>query len=272
MEYASEGLRISQEIGNVWGQAYNHFVLGPILLERGEIDECLDALETTLKLSREANFAAGVVATQMIKSWIYTMFGDLGSAEKIQNEILSFVEQYESFRPLYFVNLAQNKLFAGAQGEALQIFEEIGLAYRTDSELIFHPYIYTLHVELHLANKSFDLALQTADNYLHTLNQSQIKILVPDLLNQKARALIGLGKIEQAYQELQDARSLAVEQNSRRILWAILLDLADLEKDDVAANEMREEARQIIKFISLHISDSVLLDFFNNLPRAQELL
>jgi len=272
MDYANEGLRISQEIGNVWGQAYNYFVRGPILLERGEIDDSLDALETTLKLSREANFAAGVVATQMIKSWIYTMFGDLENAEQIQNEILSFVEQYESFRPLYLVNLAQNKLFAGAQEEALQIFEEIGLAYRTDSELIFHPYIYTLHVEIYLANKTFDLALQTADRYLHSLIQSQIKILVPDLLNQKARALIGLNQIEQAYQELQAARALAMEQNSRRILWAILLDLADIEKDEVAANDMREEARQIIEYIGDHISDSELLDFFHKIPKGREVL
>jgi class 3 adenylate cyclase/tetratricopeptide (TPR) repeat protein len=272
MDFANEGLRISQEIGNVWGQAYNHFVIGPILLERGEIDNCLEAIETTLKLSREANFAAGVVATQMIKSWIYTMFGDLESAEKIQNNILTFVEQYESYRPLYLVNLAQNKLFAGAQEEALQIFEEIGLDYRTDSELIFHPYIYTLHVEIYLANKTFDLALQTADRYLHALNQGQIKILVPDLLNQKARALIGLGQFEQAYQELQAARTLAMEQNSRRILWAILLDLADLEKDEVAASNMRKEARQIIEYIGEHISETELLDFFHNLSRVREVL
>jgi hypothetical protein len=208
----------------------------------------------------------------MIKSWIYTMFGDLVNAEKIQIEILSFVEQYESFRPLYLVNLAQNKLFTGAKEEALQIFEEIGLAYKTDSELIFHPYIYTLHVEIHLANKTFDLALQTADRYLQSLNQSQIKILVPDLLNQKARALIGLNQIGQAYQELQAARTLAMEQNSRRILWAILLDLAGIEKDEIAASDMREEARQIIEYIGDHISDSELLDFFHNIPKVRETL
>lgn len=269
MEYANEGLRISQEIGNVWGQAYNHFVIGPILLERGEIDTCFKVLERTLNLSRDANFAAGVVTTHMLKSWVYTMFGDLESAEVIQKEIHSFVERYETFRPLYLVSLAQNKLYNGYHKEALQIFEEIGQAYRTESELIFHPYIYTLHVEIYLANESFDLAQQTVDRYLQFLNRSQVKILVPDLLNQKARALIGSGQFEKAYQELQTARSLAKEQNSRRILWAILLDLADLEKDDIAASEMRKEARQIIQFIGDHISDPSLMEHFHKLPRIQ---
>ncbi len=269
LDYANEGLRISDEIGNVWGQAYNRFVMGPILLERGEIDECLKALEMTLHLSRQANFAAGIVATQMLKSWVYTQFGDLENAELIQHEILSFVEKYESFRPLYMVNLAQNKLFGGAENEALQIFEQIGHNYRTDSELIFHPYIYTLHVEIYLARKTFDLALQTADGYLQSLNNSQVKVLLPDLFSQKARALIGLGQNEKAYQELHAAQSLARQQNSRRILWTILLDLADLEQDENAANKMREEAQQIIQFIGNRISDPSLLDYFYRLPKVQ---
>jgi class 3 adenylate cyclase/tetratricopeptide (TPR) repeat protein len=272
INYANEGLRISKDVGNVWGQAYNNFVIGPILLERGEIDECLETLNRTLDLSRQANFAAGFLASQMIRSWLYAMFGDLERAEQFQSEILAFVEQYESYKPLYLVNKAQNKLYAGDQKYALRIFEKIGFGYRRDSELIFHPYIYTLHVEIHLANESYESALQTVDRYLDSLNNGQIKILVPDLLNQKARALIGLGCIDQAYEELRAARTLATEQNSRRILWAILLDMAEIEKDQGKANEMRDEARQIINFIGDHISDARLLEFFQNLPRVGQVL
>jgi len=272
MRHAQEGLRIGKEVGTVWGQAYNYFVFGPILLERGKIDECLEALDTTLSLSRQANFAAGVLVTQMIKSWLYSMFGDLDKAEQVQGKILSFVEKYESFKPLYLLNQAQTKLYSGDLKNALGIFEKIGLNYRTDSELIFHPYIYTLHVEIHLANKDYELALGTVDPYLESLSNSQIRILVPDLLNQKARALIGLGHTKQAYEELQAARNLAVEQNSRRILWAILLDLAEIESDKDKANEMREEARQIIEFISDHMSDTQLLESFHKLPRVSQVL
>jgi tetratricopeptide (TPR) repeat protein len=271
LSYANEGLRISNEVGNVWGQAYNHFVIGPILLERGEIDDCLAALDKTLKLSRQANFAAGVLASQMLKSWLYAMFGDLKRAEKIQPEIHSFVKQYESFRPLFLVNQAQNLLYAGEPKEALRIFDKIGFDYRTDSELIFHPYIHTLHVEIHLANEDFDLALESVDKYLESLGKSKIRILVPDLLNQKARALIGLGQITKAYQELKSARTLAIEQNCRRILWAILIDMAGIEKDEGQANEMLVEARRIIEYINDHISDRELLESFKNLPRVSHL-
>ena len=101
---------------------------------------------------------------------------------------------------------------------------------------------------------------------------SQIKILTPDLMNQKARALVGLGRNDDAYQDLQAARARAVEQNSRRILWAILLDLADLEKNRDDAKAYRDEARQIIEYISDHTSDPRLLELFHKLPKVQKIL
>lgn len=126
-----------------------------------------------------------------------------------------------------------------------------------------------MHVDIHLANNNYQLALETADHYLNSLNLHQVKILVPDLLNQKARALIGLKQVEQAYQTLIEARLLATEQNSRRSLWAILLDMADLENDPQTANVLRDEARQIITYISTHISDPDLSELFLNLARVR---
>lgn len=126
-----------------------------------------------------------------------------------------------------------------------------------------------MHVDIHLANNNYQLALETADHYLNSLNLHQVKILVPDLLNQKARALIGLKQAEQAYQTLIEARLLATEQNSRRSLWAILLDMADLENDPQTANVLRDEARQIITYISTHIPDPDLSELFLNLARVR---
>jgi tetratricopeptide (TPR) repeat protein len=269
---AEEGLNISQQIGSIWGQAYNNLVLAPILLERGDIDAALRTLNQAYDLSRQANFAAGVVGSQMTKAWLYTMFGDLETADHIQEEILSFVKQYESYKPLYLVAHAQHKLFSGETDRALQIFEKLGVNYRTDSELIFHPYISTLHVEIHLANQNYAVALETAQKYLELLSNNKIEILTPDLLNQKARALIGLGRNEEAVQNLLAARGLAIEQNSRRILWAILLDLADLESDQAEEKAFRKEAQQIIEYINDHISDPRILEYFHNLPRVQKII
>jgi len=269
LQYAGEGYRISEETGNVWGKAYNNFVIGPILVERGEVDASIQALENTLVLSEQSNFAAGVVASQMIQSWLYAMLGDLEQARQFQPQIKEFVQRYESFKPLYFVNRAQNEFYAGDYERALNTFNRVGTAYSAYSELIFHPYIYTLHIELQLALRNYELALEIADTYIYTMKQQQVKILMPDILNQKARALIGLGQKKQAYDVLIQARELAVKQNSRRSLWALLLDLAEIEENHEFVNEMRNEARQIIAFIAEHISDPGLKEKFLDLPRVK---
>lgn len=272
LRFASEGLRISEEIGSVWGQAYNYFVISPILLERGEIDQCLEALNLTYELSKQANFAAGIVASMMLKSWLFAMLGDVDRAKQYQSTIADFVKQYDSFKPLSLVNKAQNEVYAGDPVKALRIFEKIGRAYPRDSELIFHPYIYTLHVEIYLENKEYENALEIVNGYLDSLGNNKFKIMVPDMLNQKARALIGLNFIDDAINELENARQLAVEQNCLRILWAILIDKADITPDEKLANELLKEAREVVVLISEKISEPELLASFQSLPRVRRLL
>jgi tetratricopeptide (TPR) repeat protein len=221
-------------------------------------------------LSLQANFAAGIIASQMFKSWLFSMLGDIDRAKILENQIRDFVKQYKSFEPLLFVNQAQIEMYAGYPEKALETFNQVGSDYSIHSELFFHPFIFTLHVEILLQNRNFGSALETGDQYLNYQDRNSIKILVPDLLNQKARALSGLGKPDDAYQYLVQGRSMASEQGSRRILWAILLDLAELAEDPQLAGAMRKEARQIISYISAHISDPELLRGFRNLPRIRK--
>jgi predicted ATPase/class 3 adenylate cyclase len=272
LAYATEGLTLSKQIGNTWGQAYNTFPLGAVYLERGDIDDCLTSFADTLELSQKAKFVAGEIGTLMLQTWIYVMFGDLKSAEQIKELIKRFVKKYESFTPLYEMSQALYELTFGEHQEAQKIFQRVGSGYHAESEVAFNPYIYSLHVEIYLANEDFQNAMEVASQYITSFENKKIKLLVPDLLNQKARALIGLGLEKDAYPILLSARSLAAAQNSRRILWAILLDLAELEEDRSAAENYRQEAKQIIAYISDHMSDPNLRESFLGLPRVQKVI
>lgn len=269
--FAKEGLELSKEIGNTWGQAYNMFSLAAIYLERGDIDASLESFDTTLDLAHQAKFVAGEIGCLMLKTWIYTMFDDLKSAEIILESIQSIAERYESFAPLYKMSQALFKLKSGESQEAQRIFQEAGSGYQAESEVAFNPYIYSLHVEINLANEDLETALEVANHYLSSFEKSKIKLLVPDLLNQKARALIGLGQLKEAYPLLQSARTMAMKQDSRRILWAILSDLAELETDSAAVEKYRQEAEEIVSYIAEHISDPQLRKSFLSLPRVQNL-
>jgi predicted ATPase/class 3 adenylate cyclase len=270
MEYAQEGLQISRQINSAWGQAYNMMNIGPILLELGDIGGSLDALEEAYQLSIQANFAAGVVASQIIKAWLFAMLGDLKTANQIQIVIQEFVEKYETFKPLLYLVQALQKLYEGNHQKALQILENVDREYIADSERIFNPYVFNLQVEIYLADQNYVMALETANYFLQTLKNQEIQLMVPDLINQKARALIGLNRREEAYQELLAARDMAEEQKCRRILWAILIDLAEIEVNEALAERYKQEALEIIQFISGKISDEKLRESFHALPKVQK--
>jgi predicted ATPase/class 3 adenylate cyclase len=270
MEYAQEGLQISRQINSAWGQAYNMMNIGPILLELGDIGGSLDALEEAYQLSIQANFAAGVVASQIIKAWLFAMLGDLKTANQIQIVIQEFVEKYETFKPLLYLVQALQKLYEGNHQKALQILENVDREYIADSERIFNPYVFNLQVEIYLADQNYVMALETANYFLQTLKNQEIQLMVPDLINQKARALIGLNRREEAYQELLAARDMAEEQKCRRILWAILIDLAEIEVNEALAERYKQEALEIIQFISDKISDEKLRESFHALPKVQK--
>ena len=270
MEKAKEGLQISRQINSAWGQAYNMMNIGPILLELGDIDGSLEALEETYQLSMQANFAAGVVVSQIIKAWLFAMLGDLKTANQIQTLILEFVEKYETFKPLLYLVQALQKLYEGDHQKALQILENVDREYIADSERIFNPYVFNLQVEIYLADQNYVMALETANNYLQKLKNQDVQLMAPDLINQKARALIGLNRREDAYQELLVAHEMAIKQNSRRILWAILIDLAEIEVNKAQAERYKQEALEIIQFVSDKISDEKLRDSFHALPKVQK--
>ncbi len=90
------------------------------------------------------------------------------------------------------------------------------------------------------------------------------------MLHDKAKALLGLERVEQAHQILMEARSLASGMGSDQHLWQILSLLAEVEDKlghKQGAKSMQEEARQIIKRIADRLESAGLRASF--LERAK---
>jgi tetratricopeptide (TPR) repeat protein len=269
LEFVQEGLHISQQIGNLWGQAYGQMTLAPIYLERGDPDRSLSTLDLAEDLSKKAGFSAGVLYSKMIRIWIYASLGDLATAGSLTEDLRGLVESYNSYQPLYSLAQALTLLYGGEFTEARRSYDTLGSDYVENSEMLFGPYVYTLDLEIALLSGYAEQALERCDHYLGHMAEGGLRILLPDLLNQKARALLALNRREEAYQVLQEARLEAERQNSQRILWAVLLDLADLEPDPQAAAAHRNKAREVIELILEHISSQRLRESFLSLPRVQ---
>ncbi len=265
-EYAGEALRISQKIESLWGQAYAHFTLGVILNEFGEVDACLESLNACLEFARRGNFTAGMIGPLMVRSWILASMGDLAGAQSAAARMMESIDDFPAFEPMYRLTIALNRMYAGELDEAMRLYQSLGEAHTLNAEMIFSPYVYSLEVELYLRMNDYERALQRTDDYLRLMQASGFKALLPDLRSQRARALVAMGRTAEAHQELQAACELATRLDMRRILWSVLIDLADLESDPQLAESHRTRARQVITFITDHISDPSLRRSFSSLP------
>ncbi|MCB0152118.1 MAG: hypothetical protein KDE01_31235, partial [Caldilineaceae bacterium] len=88
--------------------------------------------------------------------------------------------------------------------------------------------------EFALASGDHAAAIALMDALFRDLDAAGLWYLRPDVLHLKARALLGLGTIDEAQAVLADARSAAESLGSQRALRPILLSLAEAarQRDD----------------------------------------
>ena len=138
---------------------------------------------------------------------------------------------------------------------------------------------YTIIV--HLAN--VNLALAQAD-YAHALALVEdlltevlplTRTNLPQVFQQKASALIGLNRLDEAHQTLNQACSLAEEMDSRHHLWSVYLDLADINArldQPEKAKAYRKKARLIVEEIAEGLEQIGIGVSFLKQPRIRTLM
>jgi predicted ATPase len=269
---AGEGLRVSQATGNLWGQAYSQYILAPIFLEFGEIDQGLALLDASQRLAEEAQFTAPLVFLQMIRAWVYADLGDRESAVALLDKLQMPDINMSMFGKFDVVARFFRTSSAGDWAAAKSILNVIGEAiYSGTLELYYGPLIYTRVLEVLLACEDFELALETVKNYLERMRSNQVYLCLPDMLYDQARALLGLGQREEAYPVLLEAYRVAHTQNSRRNLYLILADLILMEPDADKVAAYRQEGQQVVAFIADNITEPRLKESFLRLPAVSRL-
>ena len=145
-------------------------------------------------------------------------------------------------------------------------------------------------VQVAVASGHHERALAEAERYLQRMAATGTRVFLPDLLHSKGRALLGLGRVEEAHQALLEALAIARQQTSRRSLWLILYDLAqlsatsrksaageassgeNLQEINPQAEAYLKEAREVVGYIAAHISDEKLRTSFLNLPEVHGII
>jgi hypothetical protein len=114
-------------------------------------------------------------------------------------------------------------------------------------------------------------ALTTTDKLISFIRATEARAFLPETLYLKSKAVLGLGQVDIARNNLVEARLTAETIGSRRMLWSILLALSQIEPGPVKAEDLRRQAQEIVQDIANHTPPELRASFLN-LPEVRAVL
>ncbi len=283
VEVAEEAIKVSRSVGDPWGEATSLFVVAPGLLERGEVSRSIGYLEEALSLGEKGGLAVAAMIRPIV-AWTYGELGDWSRGLEITADGLGRLDATEHqvdeklLRGLLLGATAYLHMLSGdlTQAEAY-LAEAEKLSPEIAMEFLGISVVFRTLIKggVRLAWGDFAGVLALADDDLSRMRDREMRCYLPDVLRTRGEALRGLGRTDEALASLAEARSEAERQGSRRSLWPVLANLAELEeeRDNAAeAASLRREARGVIEYIADQAADSGLRETFTSTPRVRGVL
>lgn len=251
IEQAREAFAISQSIGNAWGESYSHFHLGMIYFEQGRVAEAIAAMEYCIARGTEAGFFVPQIHLGAYLGWIYGELGDVARGLTLAHQALERAQSFFPYARSWVATVQANLyLMAGNPPEVATVLAEMDAAPRN----VYWYYCVPARIELARRQNDPAHAATLANDSLAYFEHA-LRFLEPDVLYQKGRALMQLGRRAEAEAALNEGRARAEVMGSRRALWPILAalgDLAALRGDPAQAQARRAEAQAIVEAIASH--------------------
>ncbi len=272
---AEESLRISVSIHNLWNQSYSLWHIGMINLDIGDIDRAISSLEAALALGEQAGFSIGRIAMSAILGLAYAFLGDSQCGLEYARRALRFTEdQFASWRAMPTAMLAMVHILRGELPDAETLIQQ---AHSVMNEGDMQSYIYLTLAdgELGLAKADYAHMLTSSESLVKLLESASIGALLGWALYHKAEALLGLVRLDEAYETFTRAAANERLLGSRRFLWQILARLSELEArrgNAAEAQMLRGQAREVVAYIAAHIAAPELRTSFLARPAVQTLM
>jgi tetratricopeptide (TPR) repeat protein len=130
-------------------------------------------------------------------------------------------------------------------------------------------------IELALVSENYSAALQGADKQIALVKHYGVRVILPEALYLRGRALLGLERLDEAFETLVEANSLAAELNTSLIHWQILASLSLIENQRGnldKAKSLQQHAQGIVTYIADHCGRDEYRDIFMSRPDVQALI
>jgi len=277
LQLIAAGSQISQEIGNLWGQAFGNWIRGYVWLEYGQIDKAIANMQEAIDWSTQAGMAGIQVSARGHLAWLYAHLGDLDRALELAQLAQAKSEeffpgwQHETGAILTRLHLLNGDLEAAASA-LKQIETNIDQKSLNSFSSFFVP---VAKAEFALAHQDYAGAIALLDDYIALIHKTQTRTFLSEALCIKGQVLMVQGQLDEAHAALTEAHQAAERINSRRSLGPILLKLTQLETqrgNPTQAETHRQQAQNLIDYITDQISDLSLRAKFLQLPYIQGVL
>ena len=275
LEYSQQGLQICEQINNLWGQSYDLMLISFAYFANGQLGRGIQSAQRSAQLADGAGLIASSISMRSELAWVY---GYCGEFERGYQLIEMAVQVAEAKHPAWITFPYAAKARMHLLRDEIQLAEQIvGNSILQPTSIPYARYtifICLANIELAVAKKEYETALNLSEELLEeTLPLTRVDI--PEVLRWKASALLGLGRINEAHQDLTQACSLARDSGSNLHLWSILSDLTEVDSklgNQKEAEANRAEAREIVRQIAASLREVGLRDSFLNQPRVQKLM
>ena len=260
LKSAEEAQQISLSIGNLWGQAYGRFILSHALGELGEWGQALRKAEECLELANQAGFVPPQCIVRAQMASIYADQGAIEHALGLANAAREVAQRlYPKWQAYAAAVVARVQLAAGEVDRAAVTINEAVASLKPGDPLAAVTEVSIRLIEALISIACRDYArVGSACDSLKRFRDGGARSYLADEMLMRGLAASAMKDLDTARRYLEAAQAEAQSNMSRRILWRIMLALADLEVDagrPLEAEAIRQQAAEHVGFIADHIQD-----------------
>jgi len=273
---AEKAWEISKETDNYWGQSYSRVIPTYICLDRGLPDLVVRYATECIEAGEKGGLIASIVVVPVELAWLYGLYGETGRGIDLAERALeTAIEKMPNWKSLALGVMIRLHILMGNLDAAEKIVNSEPLNPILSVVRSRYLAMITLaSIELELSRNNFQTALSLSNDLLKEISPLGW-INNPEIMNRKADALIGLGRLDEALQTLTEACSLAKKLDAKHHLWSILSSLSNASSQldqHKEADMYREQAQEIVIFIAERLAKIDLKEDFLNQPRVKKLL
>ncbi len=268
---AEEGCRISEEIGNPWGQAYGLINSYGIFWDRGDVGRTISSMRECVVLAERASFGLPQATTRAELATVHANLGDLEGARELIDVALGIADERQPLaRPYVMAAEAEFQLLRGDLVAAEAAAEQTHLELLPESIQMA-----VVRARIVGAGDQQIRAAELASDIVDRLRRQSARRFLDEAFLLLGTSLRKRGEWEPAEATLREARSEADALGHRRVQWEILRELSVVREargDPGEASRLRDEAGRVVLEIADTIDDERLRASFLARPEVETVL